>query len=136
GEARRVTVDRPPLDALRRRLLVYRLAQDVPDAAERRRADGNGDGPAGVEDVDAPRETVGRVHRDGAQPVVAEVLLDLCDQVGLVVAPRDPQRRVDLRQPVREDRVDDDALDLEQLSGVATGAVSGAVLAAAVGGVL
>ena len=60
--------------------LVDRLADDVPDPAERRVADGHADRRAGVDDVDAAREAVGRVHGDGADAVVAEVLLHLGDQ--------------------------------------------------------
>ena len=63
-----------------RRLLVDRLADHVPDAAERRLADGHGDRRAGVDDVGAAREPVGRVHRDRADAVVAEVLLHLGDE--------------------------------------------------------
>ena len=37
-------------------------------------------GAAGVEHLGAARETVGRVHRDRADAVVAEVLLDLTDE--------------------------------------------------------
>ena len=98
-------------------LLVDRLAEHVPDAAERHVADRHRDRPAGVDHVGAARDAVGRVHRDRAHAVVAEVLLHLCDQVG-AVGPRDAQRRVDLGQLVREDGVDDDALDLEQLAGI------------------
>ena len=96
-------------------LLVDGLAEHVPDAAERDVADGHRDRPAGVDDVGAARDPVRRVHRDRAHAVVAEVLLHLCDQVAAVRA-RDAQRRVDRGQAVREDGVDDDALDLEQLA--------------------
>ena len=81
AERRRVAVDRPALDVLAgRRLVVDRLADHVPEPAERRVADGDGDRPAGVDDVDAAREAVGGVHRDRADAVVAEVLLHLGDQ--------------------------------------------------------
>ena len=37
-------------------------------------------GAAGVDDLGAAGEAVGRVHRDRAHAVVAEVLLDLADE--------------------------------------------------------
>ena len=49
AEARRVAMDRPPLDAFGYRpSFVDRVADDVPEASERRRADGNGDRRARV----------------------------------------------------------------------------------------
>ena len=82
AEARRIAVDRPALDAVRRRrLLVDRLADHVPEPPERRLADRDCDRAAEVDDVDAAREAVGRVHGDRADAVVAEVLLHLGDQV-------------------------------------------------------
>jgi hypothetical protein len=53
-EARRIAVDRPALGSLRRRrLVVDRIAEDVPDAAECRLADGDGDRLSRVDDVGA-----------------------------------------------------------------------------------
>ena len=63
-------------------LLVDRVAEHVPDAAERHLADRHRDRRAGVDHVGAAREAVGRVHRDRADAVVAEVLLHLGDQAG------------------------------------------------------
>ena len=81
AERRRVAVDRPALDVLAGRLLVVdRLADHVPDPAQGRVADGDGDRRAGVDDVDSAREAVGRLHRDRADAIVAEVLLHLRDQ--------------------------------------------------------
>ena len=81
-------------------LLVDRVAEDVPEPAERHVADGHRDRRARVDHVDAAREAVGRVHRDGAHAVVAEVLLHLGDELDLAaLAARDPQRRVDRGQP-------------------------------------
>ena len=81
AERGRVAVDRPALDVRAGGLLVVdRLADHVPDPAERRVADGDRDRLAGVDDVGAAREPVGRVHRDGADAIVAEVLLHLRDQ--------------------------------------------------------
>ena len=96
------------------------VAEDVPDAAERHVADRHRDRRPRVDHVGAAGDAVGRVHRDSAHPVVAEMLLHLRDQLA-AVGPRDPQRRVDLGQSVREDGVDDDALDLDQLSDVLVG---------------
>ena len=41
---------------------------------------GHRDRPTGVDDLGAAGDPVGRVHRDGADAVVAEVLLHLGDQ--------------------------------------------------------
>ena len=123
AECRRLTVDRPPLDALDRGLVVDRLADHVPDASERRVANGNRDRPARVDDVRPTRETVGGIHGDRAHAVVAEVLLHLRNErrgrpVGSVDLDLDGVE--DLGQAVREDRVDHDALDLDDLAGVGT----------------
>ena len=101
--------------------LVDRLADHVPDPAQRRVADGNRDRRAGVDDIGAAREAVGRVHRDGADAIVAEVLLHLRDQrPRAAVAARRPRSRGRCRSraAVREDGVDDDALDLDDPAGV------------------
>ena len=112
-------VDRPALLDLDRVALVDRLAEQVEDAPERDAADRHGDRAAGVDDLGAARDAVGRVHGDRAHAVVAQVLLDLADEVGADVLVAgvealagDGDRRVDLRQLVREDGLDDDALDL------------------------
>ena len=115
AEARRVPVDRPALGVGRQLLaLVDRVADHVPEPAERRVPDGHGDRLARVLDLEPAGEPVGRVHRDGADAVVPEVLLHLGDQ--LAVVDRDAERGVDRRQLVREDGVDDDALDLDDLA--------------------
>src|SRR3954449_10143609 len=134
-DVRRLAVDRPALDvALDLAALVDRLAEQVEDAPERDVADRHGDRPAGVDDLGPAREAVGRVHRDRADAVVAEVLLHLADQVradALVVArgavARDEQRVVDLGQLVGEHGLDDDALDLLDAPDVAV-AVAALVL--------
>ena len=111
----------------RGRLVVDGVAEDVPDAAERLVADRHRDRPARVDDVDAAREAVGGIHRDGADAIVAEVLLHLRDQrPGLLAVARgnvDPSRVVDLRQRAGEHGVDHDALDLEQLADALLAAV-------------
>ena len=90
---------------------VDRLAEQVEDPAQRRLADRDGDRPAGVDHLGAAREAVGRVHRDRAHAVVAEVLLHLADERAAVAAV-DRDRVVDLGQLVGEDGLDHDALDL------------------------
>ena len=99
--------------------VVDRLAEQVEDPAEGRVADRHGDRAAGVDHLVAALEAVGRVHRDRADAVVAEVLLDLADQRVASSASRsaspahlDLERRVDLGQVVvAEHGVDDDAGD-------------------------
>ena len=93
-----------------RAFLVDRLADDVDDAAEHFRADRHGDRRAGVGDRLAANQTFGRVHRDGADGVLAEMLRDfeheaLAAVVGL-------ERVQDRRQVIVERNVDDGADDL------------------------
>ena len=90
GELRRVAVDRPALGVRGRgRLLVDRLADDIPDPAQRDVADRDGDRLPGVVDLEPAREPVSGVHRHGAEAIVAEMLLHLCDQrARLLVAQR------------------------------------------------
>ena len=116
AERRRVAVDRPAL-ARRRSLAVDRVADHVPDAAERLVSDRDRDRRARVDDLRAAREPVGRVHRDCADAIVAEMLLDLGDQ--LTVVGGDAESAVDVGQPVREDGVEDDAFDLDDAACVA-----------------
>ena len=88
-------MDRPALDVGRRVLaLVDRLADHVPQAAE--------GSPTGtvigcpVSSISSPREAVRGVHRDGADTVVAEMLLHLGDQLAAVGG--DAERAVDRGQ--------------------------------------
>ena len=126
-DARRLLVDAAPGRVLRQILAeVDRLAEQVEDAAERGLADGHRDRRARVHDLEAAGEAVGRVHRDGAHAVVAEVLLDLAHEHALLgaradagslllagrIGARDRDRVVDLGQAVGEDGLDHDALDL------------------------
>ena len=74
-------VDRPALLDLDRRALVDRLAEQVEDAAEDDVADRHRDRAARVDDLDAARQTVGGVHGDRADAIVAEVLLHLAHEV-------------------------------------------------------
>ena len=80
-----------------------------------------------VDDLDAAGEPVGRVHGDGPDAIVAEVLLHLRDQLAraAVLGDLDAERVVDLGQPVREDGVEHDALDLDDLSRVLAVALVG-----------
>ena len=108
------TVDLPALLRLHRLALVDRLAQHVEDPAERLLADRHADRRARVDDVEAAGQSVGRVHRDRAHLVVAEVLLHLRHQRG-AVGHRDLERVVDRGQIALEHRVDDDAPDRDDL---------------------
>ena len=67
-------------------------------------------------------EAVRGVHRDRADAVVAEVLLHLRDQIGLLAAVLggnlDLQRAVDRGKRAGEDGVDDDAFDLDDVTDV------------------
>ena len=93
-----------------RAALVDRPAEHVHDAAERLRPDGHHDRRAGVDDLHAAAQAVGRAERDRAHDAVAELLLHLERQADLVHL----QRVVDLRHVVaRKFHVDDraDALD-------------------------
>jgi hypothetical protein len=134
-DRRRVAVDRPTLGDLDGRAVVDRLAEQVEDAPERHLTDRHGDGSAGVDDLHAARQTVGGVHGDRADAVVAEVLLHLADQArgsvllaGLrdagILARRPPAQLdvdgvVDLGQHVGEDGLDHHALDFLDATDVA-----------------
>jgi hypothetical protein len=78
---------------------VDRLPDHVPEPAERRLPDGHRDRRARVDDLEAPREAVGRVHRDRAHAVVAEVLLHLRDE--RPVSQLDLERAQDLGEVAR-----------------------------------
>ena len=86
------------------------VADHVHEAAERLLADRHGDRRARVDDLDAAREAVGGVHGDGADLVVAEVLLHLADDLLELAVPAvdaDREGVVDGRDLVREADVDD-----------------------------
>src|SRR5215210_1481022 len=121
----RGAVDRPALVALDLLTLVDRLSEQVEDPAEGLLADRNRDRPAGVDHLVAALDAVGGVHCDGADAVVAEMLLHFEDQpslgapaLGLDV---DPESVKDLRDVVREGDIDDDARHLLDGPDVAVG---------------
>ena len=108
-EARCRPVDGPALGRLDLAHVVDGLPHHVHEPAERHVAHGDRHLLAGVGHLDAARESVGRVHGDGSDLVVAEMLLHLGDQLdGLAVAPvdRDVQRVVDSRHLIGEANVD------------------------------
>ncbi len=110
-------MDRQALGNRHRALLVDRLSQDVEDAAERDIADRHHDRSARVEHLDAAGEAVGRGHGHGADPVVAEVLLDLANDLDTVAA-HDLDGVVDPRQLAGgELDVDDRTGDLNHPAG-------------------
>ena len=130
-------MDRPALlDVQRAGLDVEGLAEDVEDVALGHVADRHRDRRAGVRDLAAADETVGRLHRDRADQVVADVLGDLEGQrAGLLVeGPLDVQRVVDVGHGVRRElHVDDRADDPDDPAEAATGlVVGGAVSSVAV----
>ena len=90
-EGRGLAVDRPALGDLDllAGLGVEHLADDVEDLALGDVADGHRDGGAGVAHLLAADEAVGRLERDRADEVVAEVLGDLERDLGRLVADRD-----------------------------------------------
>ncbi len=124
-DRRRCPVDRPALGLVGDRLTeVDRIAEHVEDAPERLAPDRDRDRSAGVDDLEPTGQSVGRVHRHRAHAVIPEVLLHLEHQQGLLACSDidvllsqsgrgtlDRDRVVDLRQLVREHRLNDDALD-------------------------
>ena len=121
-ERRRGAVNRPALLRLDRPIgKVDRLAEHVQHAAERLGADRHRDRLAEVDRFHAALHAVGRLHRDRAHAVLAEVLLDFGDDVerlapSLRVA-LDAQRVVDRRQVAGlELDVDDRSDDLDDLA--------------------
>jgi len=116
-DVRRIAMDGPTFLDLDGRTLIDRLAEQVEDASERDVADRDRDRSASVDDLDAARQAVGGVHGNATNAVVAQVLLDLDHELASIAAV-DLERVVDRRQPVREDGLDDDALDLFDPAGV------------------
>ena len=71
---------------IHRTLLVNRFADDVEDASQCRRPDGYRDGLTRVNRDHTAAQSIARIHRDGADPVIAELLLNLKDQVVVTAA--------------------------------------------------
>ncbi len=113
-EGRRVAVNRQFRRCLNRSAFVDRFADDVEDAAERLRSHRHHDRRTGIADFLAANETFGRVHRDAADGVLAEMLGHFQDQpIALVVHRQGIQNR---RQIALEMDVDNRAQDLRYLA--------------------
>ena len=83
-EGRRRAVNRPALLRLHRAVgKIHRLAEHVQHPPQRLGADRHGDRLAEVLGAHAALHAVGRLHRDGADPVLAQVLLDLGNDIDL-----------------------------------------------------
>src|SRR5690349_1502084 len=97
-------------------LLVDGLAGHVEHTAHDGFADGHRNGSARIGNFHAALETFGAAHGDGANPVVAEMLLRLERQLDLGLCTGrgefDGERVVDARQFVRELDVHDRTNDL------------------------
>ena len=109
-ELGRLAVDRQRLLGVDGPALVDRLADHVEDAAERLGADRHGDRGAGVGHFLAAHQAVGRVHRDRADGLLAEMLRHFEHQPVALVGQL--QRVQDRRQLAVEVDVHDGARDL------------------------
>ena len=76
-EGWRVGVDRAELDALDRTPLINGLANDVHDTAQSTLSDRDSNGGTSVDDLLSTDETLGTVHCDGSDRVLAKVSGDL-----------------------------------------------------------
>ena len=116
AELGRVAMDRPALACPGDRLeLVDRLADHVPEPPERRLADRDGDRPVRCRRTTAPRE---RPSVESMATARTRSSPRCCCTSATSVRAASPtdldlERRVDLGQPIGEDGVDDDALDLD-----------------------
>ncbi len=122
----RGAMDRPALDVLGQVIAqIDRLAQQIEDAPQRGLPHRDRDRRLAVDDLGPAGQAVCRVHGHRAHPVVAQVLLDFADQVVVLsgsdidvlllarhVGARNQEGVVDLGQLLRENGLDDDALDL------------------------
>ena len=118
-ERRGGTVNGEILVRLDRALLVDGVAGHVEHAAHDSLADRHGDGLAGVGEFHAALEAFGGAHGDGANPVVAEVLLHFERQLGLALPGEivfDGESVVDGRERGGEFRVHDGADDLNDFA--------------------
>ena len=110
-------MDWPALLRLHVPFLVDRIAEQVEDATEGDLAHGHGDRSAGVKHLGAASQAVRGVHGDRADALVSQVLLDLAHERALLAVLAvgvhlDLERGVDLRQLLREEDLEHDALDL------------------------
>jgi hypothetical protein len=112
-------VDRELQLRVDRSLRIDRLTGHVHQAAERLRSDRNQNRVAGVDHGRAAGQTVGRVHCDRADPILAEMLLHLADQRGILAVlagEGDFQRVEDIRElPLGELGVNDGSDNLDDL---------------------
>ena len=111
------TMDRQPDLGLDLALAVNRITDDVHHPAEGPLPHRDRDRSAGVFDLGAAHQPVGRVHRDRPDHVITAVLLHFEDKAALLAAV-DLERVVDLRQILPlEDDVDDGTDDLVDAAG-------------------
>ena len=121
-QRRGAAMDRPSLFRVHRTVrIVDRLAEHVHHAAERGGPDRHRDWLAQVDRLHPALHAVGRLHRDRAHPRLAEVLLDLADDVDLRLARfsfgLDLNGVIDVRQvAVGKLDVDDRTDDLNDLA--------------------
>ena len=80
-ELRRIAMNRPQKFGLNLLAAIDRLADDINEPPQRIRADGHRDRRAGIDGLHAAHEAVGRIHRNGADAVLAKMLLHFADQV-------------------------------------------------------
>ncbi len=121
-EQRRLGVDRGELGRADGAALVNGLTDDVHDAAERFRADRHLDLGAGVGHFGAAHQTLGGVHGDGADHILAKVLRDLENEALVAVAGL--ERGENLRQFGVELNVDNGADHLGDAADVVRGGLS------------
>jgi hypothetical protein len=97
-ECRSQAMNRPVFLRLHRPVReVDRFTEHVQHAAKRRRPHGHRNRRAGVEDVHAALQAVGRLHRDGADAPFTKVLFDFGDDVDFFAR---GQRRDDAQRVV------------------------------------
>ena len=100
-EAGRIAVYGPGDAALDLLEVVERLAEAIEQAAEGRVSDRNGDRLAGVDDLHAADQSLGRTQGETSRPTVAHVLLDL--EYQLVTGDLSFERVVDRGHVVRRE---------------------------------
>src|SRR5580704_10565432 len=68
-----------------RAALINGIAGDIEDPSHDARADRHGNGRASIRNLEAALQPLGARHGDGADPMVAEVLLHFEGELGLAV---------------------------------------------------